>query len=431
MKQTQQIVQRLGLSQRHMQTMSLLAMTATELGAYLDEMALDNPVIEVVRPAIEVDAFGGSRSGASASAHGDDPEFVDTEAPDREGFLLSQVNTDRLSCEELRALRYLIGMIDESGFLLQTDEQAALSSGADRATIACMVELLQTLEPHGIGARTVRESLLLQLRALPHDARLAEAIVRDHLPLLAKNRIAELERAFPHATQKDVVEALRLIRGLDPRPGSLFSAERAQYVLADVIVEEAETGFEVGLGPAGGYDVRLDGTCRAAVRAGADQEAQAWVEAKYRQAYGLRASLKQRRELMLAITERVVLRQKAFFSWGPRYLEPMTMSQIAKDLELSVSTVSRAVKGSYVQCRWGVIPFRSLFSQSAIERPAASGDPRMMLRDIVAGEQRSRPLSDQKIVEEFSRRGVDLSRRTVARYRQELDIPPASERRYR
>lgn len=429
MKQTQQITQSLGLSQRHVQTMNMLAMTATELGAYLDEVALENPVIEVVRPAVEVDAFGGSGSGAGVIDG--DAEPVVAEAPDKEGFLLSQVNVDRLSIEELGVLRYLIGMIDENGFLLQTVEQAARSTGAGRATVAGMVELLQALEPHGIGARTVRESLLLQLRALPHDARLAEAIVRDHLPLLAKNRIAELERAFPHATQKDVVEALRLIRGLDPRPGSLFAAERTQYVLADVIVEEAETGFEVGLGPAGGYDVRLDGTCRAAVRAGADQEAQAWVEAKYRQAYGLRASLKQRRELMLAITECVVRRQKAFFSWGPRYLEPMTMSQVAEDLELSVSTVSRAVKGSYVQCRWGVIPFRSLFSQSAIERPAASGDPRMMLRDIVADEQRSKPLSDQRIVEEFARRGVDLSRRTVARYRQELGIPPASERRYR
>lgn len=107
------------------------------------------------------------------------------------------------------------------------------------------------------------------------------------------------------------------------------------------------------------------------------------------------------------------------------------MSQVAEDLSLSVSTVSRAVKGAYLQCRWGVLPMKSLFSQSSIPRPSASGDPRMTLRDIVEGEQRSRPLSDQKIVEEFARRGIELSRRTVARYRQELGIPPASERKYR
>lgn len=429
MKQSQHITQKLGLSQRHVQTMNMLAMTATELGAYLDEVALENPVIEVVRPAVEVGVFGGARSGAGAL--GIDEELVDAETPDKEDFLLSQVNTERLSCEELSALRYLIGMIDENGFLPQSAEQAARGVGIDRPTFVDMLKLLHSLEPHGIGARTVQESLLLQLRALSHDAWLAESIVRDHVALLAKNRVFELERAFPDATREEVVEALRLIRGLDPRPGSMFVVERTQYVLADVIVEETEAGFEIGLGPAGGYDVRLDGAYRSTVREGADRGAEAWVEAKYRQAYGLRASLKQRRELMLTITECVVRRQKAFFSLGPRYLEGLTMSQVAKDLELSVSTVSRAVKGSYVQCRWGVLPFRALFSQSAIERPAASGDPRMMLRDIVAGEQRSRPLSDQKIVEEFARCGVDLSRRTVARYRQELGIPPASERRYR
>lgn len=117
--------------------------------------------------------------------------------------------------------------------------------------------------------------------------------------------------------------------------------------------------------------------------------------------------------------------------FGPRYRSEVTMGRVAEDLSLSVSTVSRAVKGSYVQCRWGVLPMRSLFSHSTIARPSADGDLRMVLRDIVANERSSHPLSDQKISEEFARRGVNLSRRTVARFRQELGIPSASERRYR
>ena len=134
---------------------------------------------------------------------------------------------------------------------------------------------------------------------------------------------------------------------------------------------------------------------------------------------------------MLSIAERLAERQKAFFMFGPRYRSEVTMGRVAEDLSLSVSTVSRAVKGSYVQCRWGVLPMRSLFSHSTIARPSADGDLRMVLRDIVANERSSHPLSDQKISEEFARRGVNLSRRTVARFRQELGIPSASERRYR
>lgn len=409
--------------------MNLLAMTATELGAYLEDAALENPVIEVVRPDVEVALGGGGRSAAGIAW--DDVPETETGALDVEEHLLSQIDASRLGEEELRVLRYLIGMIDENGYLAKSPEDAALRLGADRAVVVRMLDVLQSLEPHGIGARSVRESLLLQLSASHPDAHLAIAIVRDHLGLLAKNRVHELERAFPDATRDEVLEAIRLVRRLDPRPGAMFSAERTQYVLADVVVEEGDDGFEVRLGPAGGYDVRLDGAYRATVKESADRAAHEWIEARYRQAYGLRASLKQRRELMLAITEQVVLRQKAFFAFGPRCLEGMTMSQVAEDLSLSVSTVSRAVKGAYLQCRWGVLPMKSLFSQSSIPRPSASGDPRMTLRDIVEGEQRSKPLSDQKIVEEFARRGIELSRRTVARYRQELGIPPASERKYR
>ena len=141
---------------------------------------------------------------------------------------------------------------------------------------------------------------------------------------------------------------------------------------------------------------------------GGDGSAVEWVEGKYRQAYGLRASLRQRRELMLSIAEQLVARQKAFFAFGPRHRREVTMGQVAEDLSVSVSTVSRAVKGSFVQCRWGVVPMKSLFSHSTIARPPAGGNLRMMLRDIVEGEDRSCPLSDQKIAEEFARRGVEL-----------------------
>lgn len=431
MKQSQRITQSLGLSQRQMQAMTLLAMTSTEIDAYLEEVALENPVIEVVRPDVEVAvAYAGEQTG-SAGPNWDEVGLAEGEELALEEFLLSQVDDARLAPEELRVLRYLIGMIDENGYLSQSEEQVALCAGAERTTVSSMVDLLHTLEPHGIGARTVRESLLLQIDALPTDAPLAAAIVSDHLSALAKNRISELERAFPASSRQEILEAIGVIRGLDPRPGLPFAVERTQYVLADVIVVESHEGLEVVLGPAGGHDVRLDGGYRAAVGRPDDPGTRAWMEEKYRQAYWLRSCLKQRRDLMLSVAEQLVARQKAFFSFGPRYLDEVTMSGIAEDLSISVSTVSRAVKGAYVQCRWGVLPMKALFSHSSIARPAAGGDPRSMLRDIVDAEQSAKPLSDQKIVEEFARRGIEISRRTVARYRQELNIPPAAERRYR
>ena len=434
MRQIQQAVQNLGLSQHHLQTMTLLAMTSVELEAHLDEIALENPVIEVVRPDVEV-AFAAASPGWDGLVGGEglsSDKIGDVQdTPCIEEYLLSQVAVARLSEQELHVLRYLIGMIDESGYLSQSPEQAASSLGAEAAVVVRMVELLQSLEPCGIGARSVRESLLLQLEALHPDAVLARGIVADHLPLLAKNRVGEIERAFPGTSRQEVIEAMGLIRSLDPRPGAMFARERTQYVLADIVVEQTDEGFRVELGPAASYDVVLDPSFRAKVREGADGSAVDWVEGKYRQAYGLRASLRQRRELMLSIAEQLVARQKAFFAFGPRHRREVTMGQVAEDLSVSVSTVSRAVKGSFVQCRWGVVPMKSLFSHSTIARPPAGGNLRMMLRDIVEGEDRSCPLSDQKIAEEFARRGVELSRRTVARFRQELGIPPASERRYR
>lgn len=431
MKQSQQIAQSLGLSQRQMQAMSLLAMTATELDAYLEEAALENPVIEVVRPDVEVGMVGGGSAARTAGFAWQDVENADEGAPSLDEYLLSQIDGARLAPEELRVLRYLIGMIDDNGYLTQSTEQAALCLDAERATVARMVDVLHTLEPHGIGARSVQESLLLQLDALYAGAELAAAIVRDQLLLLAKNRVAQLEQAYPDATHEDVLEAIRLIRSLDPRPGARFARGRAQYVVADIVVEMTDEGFSVKLGPAGSHDVRLDGSCRAAAQDAGDSQAQAWVQAKYRQAYWLRSCLKQRRELMLSIAEQLVIRQKAFFAFGPRHLGELTMSQVAEDLSLSVSTVSRTVKGAYLQCRWGVFPLKALFVHSTIVRPSAGGDPRMLLRDIVAAECPAKPLSDQRIVAEFAQRGIELSRRTVARYRQELGIPSATERKYR
>ncbi|BAK43884.1 RNA polymerase factor sigma-54 [Eggerthella sp. YY7918] len=439
MKQTQRITQNLGLAQRQIQAMNLLAMSTIELGTYLEEVALENPVIEVIQPDIEMSMPQG-RGLFLPGVQGDvlqddwlDNKLIDGDAVDKEAYLLGQVDLGRLTRDEARAIRYLIGMLDENGYLLQSVEQAARSLDIDRVVVAAMLRLLQSLEPHGIGARTVRESLSLQLAALPSDkeVEIALSIVRDHLPLLAKNRIPDLKRAYPKVPHQDLLKALELIRSLDPRPGSLFAVDRTQYVLADVIVEDTPEGFEVKLGPAGGYDIRLDGVYRTLAKDASNSDTTTWIEAKYRQAYWLRSCLKQRRELMLAIVQQLVQRQKAFFSFGPRHLAEATMSQVAEDLSLSVSTVSRAAKGTYVQCRWGVFPMRSLFSHSSITRSAASGDPRVLLREIIAAECQEKPLSDQKIVEEFAKRGVELSRRTVARYRQELGIPPASQRRYR
>ena len=424
------IAQSLGLSQRQMQAMNLLAMTATELDAFLEETALENPVIEVVRPDVEVGVAIGDLSVEKAGFEWREAEAIDDGTPALEEYLLSQVNMARLIPKELNALRYLIGMIDENGYLTQSVEQAALCLDIDPPSVARMMGVLHTLEPHGIGARSVQESLLLQLDALSVDALLAIAIVRDHVSLLAKNRIAELERVYPGVGRDDVLEAVCLIRSLDPRPGARFARGRVQFVLADIVVETTDEDFSVRLGPAGGHDVRFDGSYRSKVRDSGDPEAQAWTQTRYREAYWLRSCLKQRRELMLSIAEQLVRRQKAFFAFGPRRLGEATMSRVAEDLSLSVSTV-RAVKWTYVQCCWGVFPMKSLFSHPTIDRPAASDDPRVLLRDIVAAECPEKPLSDQKIVAEFARQGIELSRRTVARYRQELGIPSATERRYR
>lgn len=423
------------LSPRQIQSIYLLSLTATELLTHLDEVSWENPVIEVIDPDVIQGYRECARStGLSSSFDGEshfhnvpDPSIV----PSFENYLLQQIAEERYEKDIFHLVRFLVGLLDDKGFLVDDMSAIALATGVDEKKLEEARRCLQSLHPAGVGASSVQECLSVQLRRMIPLNELACQIVMERMEDLKRNRVDTLAHALGE-TQEDVLEALKLIRSLNPRPRIDYENERVATLVPDVVVEALDGTFQVRLGPASELGIRIDTGYRSELSKGYfPSEIKEWIDAKYHQARTLRACLAQRNKMLLALSEAIIERQKDFFYRGPRYLVGDKMGDIAEVLGVSASTVSRAVRGKYLQCKWGTFPLRDFFSAGQIDAGGSLGTVKDAIAEIIRAESAEKPLSDEKIRKMLAERSMDVSRRSIARYREELGILSSSERKYR
>lgn len=440
------------MSQRMLQSVRILQMTAQELESYVDELALENPALEVEHPAGEsIDAYQQTYAVQEQDRYLTLRQNNDDDAP-RESWnfstsqdetlrehLLSQLDLHRFSRQNALILSYLLESLDGRGYLTEEAGFVAKQFHTDTEVVERLIQLLQSLEPVGVCARNLEECLLLQLS----DAELLddtlERIVSECLELVAKSKYSAI------ATKLGISAAVAakysaLIRTLDPKPGSHFyHQDDALYIVPDVYVFRSGDHFTISLSGTNSPAVTVNNYYQKLCDSTDDPETRTYLQEKIKQVQWLHQCISQRQSTLRKVAEEIFKRQTAFFAQGPAQLQPMKMSEVAAAAEIHESTVSRTIDKKYLQCDYGVFPMSAFFQRRATardrrsvardEQSFTSDGVKRMLLDIIRTEPHKKPFSDRILCEKLQERGVTISRRTIAKYREEVGIPDASGRK--
>jgi RNA polymerase sigma-54 factor len=346
--------------------------------------------------------------------------------------LVSQLNQTALNAGDRKTAELIIGNIDDNGFLQSTPEEMALSSGVPKEDLEKMLALIQSFYPPGVGARDLRECLLIQLQREGRESGIEYKIVSEHMEDLGKRRFPEIARRMGISVE-EVQEAANNVARLNPRPGQVFAAAPQNYVLPDVTVEKVDGDYQIILNNEQIPHLRISNTYKDIIAQDNNgSEVKDYIRDKIRSGKFLIRSIHQRQQTISNIAHQIVSRQRDFFERGPSHLKPMTMGEIAGAVGVHETTVSRAVSGKYMATPQGIFEMKYFFTpgyQTSTGESMSNTSVKEAILDLVKHEDGNAPLSDQEIVEILSQRGIPIARRTVAKYRTELNILPSHMRR--
>jgi len=346
--------------------------------------------------------------------------------------LLEQVRQSTLPHDQWPVAELLIGNIDEYGYFKATVEELSSSTGLSPDKVLDVLKVIQTFEPTGVGARDLRECLLLQLERSGQRESLEYRIVSEFMDALGKRRIPEIARGTGQSVD-DVQEALERIARLEPRPGRAFLPDNNEYILPEVFVQKAGDEFIVTTNNEYIPHLRISNTYKDLMAQSQNSaEVRNYIREKIRAGKFLIKSLHQRQTTILSIAKEIVHRQREFMEKGVAHLKPLTMVQIAEVVGVHETTVSRAVSGKYMQTPQGLVEMKYFFT-AGIQTASGDGMSNTSVKDMIAEifkkEDTARPLSDQEVVKMLQEKGIVIARRTVAKYRTELNILPSNLRK--
>jgi RNA polymerase sigma-54 factor len=379
-------------------------------------------------------AQAGSYSGRSQEAKDKRQFFFDSIATQEtlQQNLIGQLNQTALNAADRKAAELIIGNIDDNGFLQDTPEEMTLNTGIPKEDFERMLALIQSFYPPGVGARDLRECLRIQLERVGKQNSLEYKIISEHMEDLGKRRFPEIARRMGMSVEK-VQECANNIARLNPRPGQIFATAPPNYVLPDVTVEKIDGDYQVILNGEQIPHLRISNTYKDIMaQDGNGSEVKDYIRDKIRSGKFLIRSIHQRQQTISNIAQQIVSRQRDFFEHGTSHLKPMTMKEIADAVGVHETTVSRAVSGKYMATPQGVFEMKYFFTsgyQTAGGESMSNTSVKEVILDLVKNEDGNAPLSDQEIVLILSERGIPIARRTVAKYRTELNILPSNMRR--
>ena len=347
-------------------------------------------------------------------------------------ILIEQVRESTLSEEQRPTAEMLIGNIDDYGYLKATLDELAFSTNQPAEKIGEVLKVIQGFDPAGVGARDLRECLMLQLERAGQQSTLEYRIINEFMDALGKRRIPEIARGT--GTEVDEVqEALERIARLEPRPGRAFLPDNDQFVLPEVFVQRSGDDFIVTTNNEHIPHLRISNTYKDLMAQGKNApEVRNYIREKIRAGKFLIKSLQQRQQTILNIAKEIVQRQREFMEKGVAFLKPLTMVQVAEIVGVHETTVSRAVSGKYIQTPQGIFEMKFFFT-AGIQTASGDGMSNTSVKDMIAEifkkEDSAKPLSDQEVVRMLKEKGIVIARRTVAKYRTELNILPSNLRK--
>lgn len=448
------------------QAITVLQLSSLELGTYIDEQLQENPLLE-----LREDEADHGETAAASEIEKVEPEetkkeydvdweeyFNDSsdlgfpkveknlepteftyenflsQAPTLVEHLMFQLSISNCGARARAIGEYLIGNIDEHGYLQISAEDVAERLGVSLDVVEDIIKTIQTFDPPGVCARTLQECLLIQVEQLGIKNDLLVKIIKDHLMDLAKGKLGRMAQQLG-VTVQDVQSAADVLKTLDPKPGRNFSSPNdTRYIVPDIVLEKVEGEYIILVNDVSVPRLTINSTYRSVLGQdkNCDPKTRRFVESKLNAAAWLIRSIEQRRLTLYKVANCLVDLQRDFLDYGVKCLKPLNLKRVADIVGLHESTVSRATSNKYIQTPQGVFEMKYFFS-SGLNNSSGSMTSaesiKKMLQELVAQEDSKEPLNDQKIAEIFHQRGIKISRRTVAKYRDELNIPAIRKRK--
>jgi RNA polymerase sigma-54 factor len=346
--------------------------------------------------------------------------------------LLWQLRLSHASEDIGRTSEMIINNLNQDGYLQASLDEITALAELDMKTVEEALSFIQEFDPIGVGARDLQECLLLQLKPLNLQGSLVEKILIESFSELEQKRFKQLASKLKLPIE-EIFEAIKIIEGLEPRPGRNFSGDEPIHIIPDVYVEESEGKFIISLNDEGIPKLRLSHYYRKllANKKSLGPEEKQFLEDKLRSAVWLLKSLDQRNKTIYRVTESILDFQEDFFRKGFTHLKPLNLKVIAEDLGLHESTISRVTSNKYIQCPQGLLSFRFFFSNALpkAEGSISSSTVKDIIKQFIENEDPKKPLNDKKIVEMLNEKDIKLARRTAAKYREELKILSHTKRK--
>ena len=434
------------------QAIAILQLSSMELSEVVEKELLENPVLEVddkdgadtevaqEKPVSETlsdyiewaEYFGDGRDIGYHAPDQTEKQSFESYTPcevSLEEHLEFQLHLVLLQEEDRRIGRYIIGCIDDNGYLSETTEAIAEQLRAEHEKVEEVLVIIQTFDPAGVGARNLRECLLLQLRQRGIADALTLEVIEEHLDDLAAGKYKLVAEKLG-VTAREIQQVFDIIRTLDPKPGKAFGKHDLTYIIPDVAVEKKNGEYVIIVNDTDVPRLTVNPYYRRL--AGTDDETKKFIESRLNSAVWLIRSIEQRRRTLYNVVAALLELQRDFFDLGPKNIKPLTMKKVATLVGVHESTVSRAIANKYVDTPHGVFALRIFFSSALAAsggEDVAAAQVKNEIRDLVAGEDTAKPLSDQALTDVLNQRGIAVSRRTVAKYREEIGIAASSKRK--
>ena len=466
LKQTQQLV----ITPQLQQAIKLLQLTRVELVDLIQDEIKENPLLEVSELDDEEEPKGDQQPEelvqkektpeVKGEGEGND-DFdwesyvenynvasyrvsVDTEEkPSFENFifkkttlvdhLMWQLRFADFTEEEEQVGGWIIGNIDEDGYLKATIDEVAQEAGGDERRAEEVLKRIQQFDPVGVGARDLKECLLLQLKDLKQRDSIAEQIVSHHLPYLKNRNFQHIAKKLGVSSAR-VTESVKLISDLEPKPGRTFAADETRTIIPDVFIYKIEGDYVIALNEDDVPRLKINALYRSILssQSNAQEGDRKYIQDKLKSAVWLIKSIYQRQKTIYKVTESIVKFQHEFLDNGVNYLKPLVLRDVAEDIEMHESTISRATNNKYVHTPQGIFELKFFFNNSISSirgEDHASESVKHLIREIISRENPRNPFSDEKIVNLLRGYNINIARRTVAKYRESLKILSSNERR--
>lgn len=433
------------------QAIELLQFTSLELNEYLEDKMEENPLLEMVEAKDnneDIDEYSKDEiDWKEVIENYDDISYKPQNekekreytyenfvsySPSLKEHLLFQLRLTLMSEKEIEIGEILVDYIDENGYFKGSTEQIGKELDVEMEVVERILGTIQTFDPLGVGARNLQECLSIQLKYKNIDDPNVYKIVDNYLEDIAQNRLSKISKEL-EIDLKNVQNICDLIRTLEPKPGRIYSGgnEEVKYIIPDVILREINGEYFILLNDVTAPRLNINKYYRELITKSDNSNISTYLTEKLNSAMWIIKSIEQRRMTIYNVVNSILKFQKDFFAKGEKALKPLTLKEVAEDIDVHESTVSRATNGKYIQTPQGLFELKYFFSSgvSSNKGDISATSIKAIMKDLIEKEDKRKPLSDQKIANILKEKGISISRRTVAKYRDELDIPSSTLRR--